>query len=74
MVIYLIYISELNHDYIKFLNYGTIGQNVFSGSLRRFQLISKRSRVEMLFVTDRTVERSGFSLSIMATDENGMLD
>ena len=66
--------SEYKSDYVEILNNGIIGQNRFSGFHYPFKFISKRNYVEMLFVTDDRVTRSGFLLNFTITDENGMLD
>ena len=67
-------ISEYKSDYIQFLNNGIIGQSRFSGYRYPFKFISKRSHVEMLFVTDSRLKRSGFELRIKIALNNGMLD
>ena len=67
-------ISEYKSDYIQFLNNDIIGQSQFSGFRTPFKFISKRSHVEMLFVTDDRVARSGFMLNLTTTNDDGMLD
>ena len=66
--------SEFRYDYLQILNNGIIGHNRFSGKHAPFQFVSKRSSVDMLFYSDSSVQKAGFSLSVVATDENGMLD
>ena len=71
-MISMIDFSEPEHDYLQILNNGIIGQNRFSGKHEPFYFISKRSNVDMIFYSDENVEKVGFSLSVIATDENGM--
>jgi len=67
-----IFETESKHDYLQILNNGIIGQNRFSGKHAPFQFVSKRSSVDMLFYSDSSVQKTGFSLSVVATDENAM--
>jgi len=67
-----IFETESKHDYLQILNNGIIGQNRFSGKHAPFQFVSKRSSVDMLFYSDSSVQKAGFSLSVAATDENAM--
>ena len=65
-------ITEARYDYVQILNNGIIGQSRFTGSHNVIQFISKRSYVEMLFVSDYSNTRRGFSLSVMTTDDKGL--
>ena len=68
-----IFLSEKNYDYVQILNNGIISeQSRFSGQLDPFSFISKRSYLEFLFQTDSTIEKSGFTLEVVATSQPGM--